>query len=149
MKTRNTLMATVTAAALAIAFASPTFAAEDKTDTNSSEWTCPRYEQMQKFGYGPGNGMGYGRHHRGGGMGGGMGLMGGGPRWDFDKDLSVEQVKDIIEGKIAFHGNDNLKVGKIEAKDDDTVIAEIVTKDGSLVQKVAVNRDTGRMRPTK
>jgi len=141
MRTRNTLIATVAAAALAVSFAVPALADDD----DKSEWKCPRYEQMQKAGYGPGYGMGYGRHHRGGGMG----FMGGGPRWGADKDLSVEQVKDIIEGKIAMRGNENIKVGKVEAKDDDTVIAEIVTKDGSLVQKVAVDRDSGRMRPTK
>lgn len=94
---------------------------------------------------------------RGMGMGGqGMGsqgmmglgpcgmMMGGG-----DKDLSAEQVKDILEGHIAWMGNERLKVGTVEAKDEDTYLAEIVTVDDSLVHTVAVDRNTGAMRPAK
>jgi|GEM_PF-933410 len=171
MRTRKTLYTSLAAAAVVAVLAIPAFAQNAKTtdaDTDNT-WTCPRFEEMQKLGYGPGSGMGYGMrnggpgygmgygmmsggprfsHHRGYGHGFGLGFMGGG-RWNTDKDLSVEQVKDILEGKIAMHGNDNLKVGKVEAKDDNTAIAEIVTKDGSLVQRLEVNRDTGWMRPTK
>jgi len=156
MRTTKTLYTSLAAAAIAAVIAIPAFAQNATSTDTDNTWTCPRYEEMQKRGYGPGYGMGYGMrgngprfgHHRGYGQGFGMGLMGGG-RWNTDKDLSVEQVKDILEGKIAMHGNDNLKVGKVEAKDDNTAIAEIVTKDGSLVQTLEVDRNTGRMRPTK
>ncbi len=42
-----------------------------------------------------------------------------------------------------------LKRGKVEAKDDDTIIAEIVTVDDSLVQGLAIDRDTGSQRRIK
>ncbi len=42
-----------------------------------------------------------------------------------------------------------LKRGKVEAKDDDTIIAEIVTVDDSLVQRLAIDRDTGSQRRIK
>ena len=34
----------------------------------------------------------------------------------------------------------------LEKKDEDTIIAEIVTNDGSLVDRFEVDRHTGRMR---
>jgi hypothetical protein len=70
------------------------------------------------------------------------GMMAGG-----DKDLSAEQVKDILEGQIAWIGNERLKVGAVEQKDENTYVAEIVTIDDSLVQKLAIDRKTGAMRP--
>jgi hypothetical protein len=42
--------------------------------------------------------------------------------------------------------NPNLKLGKVEEKDEDTIVAEIVTNDGSLVDRFEVDRHTGRMR---
>ena len=43
--------------------------------------------------------------------------------------------------------NPNLKLGSVEASDEDTVVAEIVTQEGSLVQTLAVDRHSGMMRP--
>jgi hypothetical protein len=40
-------------------------------------------------------------------------------------------------------------VGKVEEKDGDTFVAEIVTKDGSLVQRLEVDRHRGSMRPVQ
>ena len=51
----------------------------------------------------------------------------------------------MMEHRVAWAGNPNLKVGKITEKDADTIVAEIVTKDGSLVRKIDVDRHTGRM----
>jgi hypothetical protein len=78
------------------------------------------------------------------GMGTGpvMPLLGGGPR-----DLSPEDVREILEGLIAWHGNDRLQVGDVTEQDEATVVAVIETVDGSLVQRIAVDRDTGRMSP--
>jgi hypothetical protein len=76
-------------------------------------------------------------------IGGGMGSM----MARTDKDLSPEQVRDILEGQIAWTGNKRLKVGGVEQKDDETYIAEIVTVDDSLVQRLEVNRSTGAARP--
>ncbi len=51
----------------------------------------------------------------------------------------------MMEHRVEWAGNPNLKVGKITEKDADTIVTEIVTKDGSLVRKIEVDRHTGRM----
>jgi hypothetical protein len=93
-----------------------------------------------------GDGMMGGEH---GMMGGGMGPMGLCPMMmtRTDKDFSAEQVRDILEGHIAWTGNERLKVRGVEKKDEESYVAEIVTVDDSLVQRVEVNRSTGAMRP--
>jgi hypothetical protein len=82
-------------------------------------------------------------------MGGGMGPMGPCPMMmaRTDKDFSAEQVRDILEGHIAWTGNKRLKVGSVEQKDEESYVAEIVTVDDSLVQRLEVNRSTGAMQP--
>ena len=86
---------------------------------------------MMRGGYGPGPGMMYG-------YGSGYGNEG-------NLNLSVEQVKNYFEQMIR---NPNLKVGDVKEKDADTIVAEIVTKQGNaLVQRVDVNRHTGFMQP--
>ena len=62
-----------------------------------------------------------------------------------DRKLDASEVERILSGMLAWHGNKRLKVGKVEAKDDNTVIAEIQTVDNSLVAKMVVNRKTGDM----
>lgn len=61
-----------------------------------------------------------------------------------DKDLSVDQVRDIVEGRIASMGDTNLKVGGVTESANDTVLVDIVTKDDSLVQTVEISTRTGR-----
>jgi len=94
-------------------------------------------------GMGHDRGMGHGMMGRGGKSGCGPGAMGGSP---VDKELSVEDVTKILEGRLAWRGNDRLKVGKVEEKDENTIIAEIVTVDDSLVKRVEFDRKTGRHR---
>jgi len=55
----------------------------------------------------------------------------------------------MMEHRLAWQRNPNIKVGKVEEKDEDTIIAQIVTKDRSLVQSLEVDRHTGWMRPAK
>ena len=95
------------------------------------------------MGQGHGKGHGYGMMGRGGKSGCGPGAMGGS---SVDKELSVEDVTKILEGRLAWRGNDRLKVGKVEEKDENTIIAEIVTVDDSLVKRVEFDRKTGRHR---
>ncbi len=111
------------------------------------------------MGQGMGSGMmGYGMRPgmMGQGMGPGMmgygmrpGMMGQGMRpgmmQPLRQDLSAKDVKHIMEHRLAWNGNPNVKVGKVEEKDDDTIVAEIVTQDDSLVQKLEVDRHTGWM----
>jgi len=60
-----------------------------------------------------------------------------------DLNLSVDAVKTQFEGWVAWQRNPRLKVGDIKEKDADTIVADIVTKDNSLVQRFAVNRHSG------
>ena len=91
--------------------------------------------------YGGGRGMGPG-------MGMGMGMGGDCPfqseQVAVDRALTVEKVKTILEGRLASHGNERLKVGKVVEKDGKTITAEIVTVDGSLVQALEIDKATGQ-----
>ncbi len=55
----------------------------------------------------------------------------------------------IMEHRLASQGNPNLKVGKVEETGGDTFVVEIVTEDGSLVQRLEVDRHRGSMRPVQ
>ena len=120
-------------------------------------------------GYGPGYGMMGGMMGQGAGYGGQQGFgpgyggmmgpgYGNGAGYGFGpcgqaaatgEDINIEGVQTRMERWLAIQGNDRLKLGKIEAVDDDTITVEIVTADDSLVQKLAVDRHSGQMRPTK
>ncbi|MFQ5619777.1 MAG: hypothetical protein ACE5FR_12470 [Rhodospirillales bacterium] len=103
---------------------------------------------MERRGMGPGRGEAgehgtkdhrrmMGRHSASGCNAGMMGDT------SVDKNLSVEDVTKILEGRLAWFGNDRLKVGKVEAKDGKTILAEILTVDNSLVERLAFDRKTG------
>lgn len=104
-------------------------------------------------GYGPGYGM---RDGNGPGYGPGMMNGNGQPyrrgegnsrRQVTVDNLSADNVKSYFERIIAEQGNSRLKVGDVKEKDADTIVADIVTKDNSLVQRFAVNRHTGFYKP--
>jgi hypothetical protein len=82
-------------------------------------------------------------------MGPGYGHMYDDPRRPYDRQrrepLEKEDVKTILENRLSGSRNPNLKVGKIEDKGF-YFEAEITTKDGSLVDKLQVDKETGRMR---
>lgn len=65
------------------------------------------------------------------------------------QNLTVADVRQMIEGHLAWQGNPNLKVGAVEEGGDRQIIAEIVTQDGSLVQRMQFDRTTGSMQPTR
>jgi hypothetical protein len=84
---------------------------------------------MMRGGYGPGPGMMYGY----------------GPGYEGDLKLSPDQVKNYLAHMIR---NPNLAVGEVKEKDADTIVAEIVTKQGdALVQKLDFNRHNGFVQP--
>ncbi|WP_417792748.1 hypothetical protein [Terasakiella pusilla] len=91
--------------------------------------------------------------HRGG-MGG-LGIMGGKHMGRFMKDgnydlqLTPERVKEIMEGRIAWSGNENLKVGDVSTDKEGQIIAKIVTKDNSLVETFKVDPKTGARVPLR
>jgi hypothetical protein len=111
--------------------------------------------------------MGHGGMHHGHGMSFGQGQMGyggmhHGPGWTgpgrggygfgrsaLRQDLTADDVKHILEHRLQWQGFTNLRVGDIAEKDDDTLTAEVVTADGTLVQRFKVNRHTGAMSPVQ
>lgn len=75
-----------------------------------------------------------------------------GPGWNTpgrDLNLSTDNVKNYFERWLAWQGNPHLKVGDVKEKDADTIVADIVTKDNSLVQRFVVNRRNGYFRPSE
>ena len=78
------------------------------------------------------------------GMGGHKKMAPGmGPRVVPIKHLSTDDVRHFLEHRLDGQGYKRLKVGPVEAKDNGTVVAEIVTAEGSLVQRLEVDQHTG------
>jgi uncharacterized iron-regulated membrane protein len=64
-----------------------------------------------------------------------------------DRDLSADDVRARLERWLAMQGNPRLTVGSVEEKDQDTIVADIVTKEGGvLVDRFEIDRHTGAMR---
>lgn len=108
-------------------------------------------QQMMGQGYGhpmmgnQGHAQGYGMMGQGHGMMMGFGYTNSG----VDRNLSVDDVKGMLESRLKMHDNDRLKIGKVEASGENTIIAEIVTVDDSLVQKIEFDTKTGAHHPVK
>jgi len=101
--------------------------------------------------------MGYGAG--GSGMMGHQGMMGRsmmGPKTGWGpsfgdrvvavKDLTSDDVSHFLLHRLEMHGNKRLMLGDIKQDGNDKIIAEIVTVDGSLVQRLEINRHTGKMK---
>ena len=116
-------------------------------------WYCP-YGGPYRGGYGMGPGMmGYGYGMGPGMMGYGMGFGMMGPGYGYypqyrqpHRPLKEQNAKAIVNNYLNSTRNPNLKLGKI--KDEGYAFeVEIVTKkNGSLVDKVLVNKNTGWIR---
>jgi hypothetical protein len=116
---------------------------------------CPGFAQANTGG--PGSGYGPGYHMRGWGGGYGPGMMWGygyGPRngpaynrgdaqGDQTLNLTTDDVKARMERWLAVRGNARLKVGEVKEKDADSITADIVTKDNSLVERFIFDRHSG------
>ncbi len=98
---------------------------------------CPMMPEMM------GMASGAGPQTEGGGMG--PGALYGMPEAG-QEGMTPESVRAWLEQRLAWHGNPRLKIGEITATGDATITAEIVTVDGSLVQKLAFNRYPGLVR---
>ncbi len=96
---------------------------------------------------GHGSMMGHGMW--GGGYGHGHGPGHGESAMQVDQDLSADDVRARLERSLKWHGNERLKVGEVKELDDDTIVAEIVTQDDSLVDRFKVDRHTGSMHRTE
>lgn len=62
-----------------------------------------------------------------------------------ERDLSADDVRHFLEHSLEMHGNERLKLGEVREVDGNRILADIVTQDGSLVERLAVNRHSGRM----
>ncbi len=112
----------------------------------------PGYGMMG--GYGPGWMHDYGRRGSSGygpencpwfqGRTGGPGSLG---QQQGALNLSIDDVKHELERWLTIQDNPRLKLGEVKEKDADTIEADIVTKDNSLVQRFQVDRKTGFYRP--
>ncbi len=104
--------------------------------------------RMPMMGYGMMGGGMMGQGMMGHGYHGQMPMMGGyghGQMQPLRRDLTADEVRHMMEHRVAWGGIPNLKVGAVTEKDGDVIEVEIVTKEGSLVQKLAIDRHTGRM----
>jgi hypothetical protein len=81
---------------------------------------------------GPGHGYGYGQPY-------GRGYQG--PQEPLDEKAARQLVEEFLDSGR----NPNLKIGAIEDKGPNFV-ADVVTKDGSLVDKLVVDKDSGWIR---
>ncbi|HSJ52840.1 MAG TPA: hypothetical protein VLC52_03760 [Anaerolineae bacterium] len=106
----------------------------------------------QGQGMGPGM-MGPGMQQMPGMPGQGMGMMGQGTmggqgpgmRVTPSQHLTTDDVSHFLGHFLQRHNNPRLKVGAVQEVDEDTIVAEIVTVDDSLVQRWRVDRHTGQM----
>ena len=62
-------------------------------------------------------------------------------------NLSAEDVRATLERGLAWSGNPRLMAGEVRERDADVVIADIVTRENSLVERFLVDRKTGVWRP--
>ena len=131
-------------------------------------WFCPWHSQAMGQRYTGPNAGGWYCPWMGGGMGYGMGMMhrrGMGPGNVYGqtpnaqvqpqeqvapgqtpgKPLSQEQAKTLVEDYLRNTNNPNLKLGAFTDKGD-VFEADITTKDGSLADKIQVDKKTGWFR---
>lgn len=59
--------------------------------------------------------------------------------------LSIEDVRHHFEHRLERRGNKRLKVGEVKKINDNSITADIVTLDNSLVRKMTVDRHSGRV----
>ncbi|MBC7284360.1 hypothetical protein [Hoeflea sp.] len=62
-------------------------------------------------------------------------------------EMTEDRVRALLQRQLDTLGNPRLKLGGIGTASDGSITAEIVTVDGSLVQKLAFNRYPGLFRP--
>ena len=103
-----------------------------------------RHGMMGRGMMGPGMGR-HGMTGRHGIMGHGMMRPGFGATIFPSMHLTTDDVRHFLEHHLAMQGNPRLKVGEIKQADDDSIVADIVTAEGSLVDRFRIDRHNGRM----
>lgn len=62
------------------------------------------------------------------------------------EEMTEDRVRALVGKQLTSLGNPRLKLGEISTASDGSIIAQILTVDGSLVQKLAFNRYPGLVR---
>jgi len=141
------------AAAAAIALAAAAFSAPGVAHGPGWGNAQGQYGQgmMGQRGHGQ-SGQGRGQGMMGRGMGPGMAGYGPGAFGDCPRaqaaqgqEVTVDTVSAFLERRLDMWGNQRLKLGEVSEQGEDTIVGEIVTKDGSLVERLVFDRKTGRM----
>lgn len=150
MKRMLTTIGTASALGAIVLAGQPAIASEDHGAASRNDTLQLAHVEHHSRGTGKEPGMMGRRHGHGMMMGHGSGphgLLGYGKApCAGEKNFSADDVKNILEGRLAWYGNKRLKVGEVKKKDDDTYIADIVTADDSLVERLEVDRKTGATR---
>lgn len=147
---KRSLIALATVAAIGVTALGTTLTLADPGDESR-----PGRGAGMMGGYGPGmmggRGPGYGMmgHGMGPAMMANAGVQCPGLATANAEPLSLDDAQKVVQQRLAWMGNDRLKVGKVEAKGDTAFTAEIVTLDNSLVEKVEIDRKTGFMRSVR
>ena len=80
----------------------------------------------------------------------GQGMMGQGMIYGmpgrYDQEIKPDQVREMLQRRLDWHGNPRLKLGEIKPTEHGEILADIVTREGSLVQRLAIDRRTGALR---
>ena len=64
----------------------------------------------------------------------------------YEQEIVPEQVREMLQRRLDWHGNPRLKLGEIKPTEHGEILADIVTREGSLVQRLAIDRRTGALR---
>ena len=64
----------------------------------------------------------------------------------YEQEIAPEQVREMLQRRLDWHGNPRLKLGEIKPTEHGEILADIVTREGSLVQRLAIDRRTGALR---
>jgi hypothetical protein len=107
--------------------------------------TGPGMSGMMGGGAMPMGPMMRGHHGAMGGHGLGPEALYGMPQ-GFVTEMTPARVEAFLSHLLERHGNPRLELGDIEEAEDGSIIAEIVTTDGSLVQRLSFNRFPGLFR---
>lgn len=92
---------------------------------STDEWVCPGYGQGRMLGR---SGRGCPRVDC--------------PRANLSGPLTLEQAEKLLENYVLRSGNPNLKPGQTVDMGD-VFKSTVVTKDGSLVEEIEINKKTG------
>lgn len=78
-------------------------------------------------------------------MTGGHAMLYGMPHGKVE-EMTPDRVRVFLAQRLEQHGNPRLMLGEIATAEDGSITADVVTVDGSLVQKLAFNRYPGLFR---